>query len=359
MFKYIKNAAIIIITSAAVYYSIVFPQPIGKAVENSVNRCLSVIIPSMFIFLCITTFISKSGIHSILTSPFKRFSEKLLRIPKEGFAVFLLSMISGYPAGIKLINDNLSQGNINAKQADTMSCFCFFSGPAFISGTAAAFLYPDSNAGLLIFLSCLMGNIFVMFILTRTLSKLQNTKSIKNKMSSNTLILSVKSASSAMVQMCVMIAAFGGFIAILEISGIINSISLYTNSILNIPKETTNSILLSLLEISNIITLPTKDPQLLPITAFLISFGGICVHMQVASLAESYFSFKRFFTARILSAAFSGITAYFLIPYLNMESECSINYSIISQNKYSPLPSILLMIMMIMLMGIFKEKKKD
>lgn len=359
MLKIIKNTAIVIVTIAAIYFSVVFPQTIGTAVNNALNRCLTVIIPSMFIFLCITTFISKSNIHSIIGIPFKFISEKIFRIPKEGFAVFLLSMISGYPAGIKLINDNFVQGNITAPQAKAMSSFCFFSGPAFITGTAAAFLYPDSNAGLLIFLACLSGNFITMFVFTRKLPKLINTSSIKQSIVPNQLIPSVKLASSAMVQMCIMIVAFGGFISILEISGIINVVSVYTESILNLPKDTIKSIILSFLEISNIINLPSMQPQLLPIVSFLISFGGICVHMQISALADSNFSFKHFFTARLFSASVSAITAYFFIPFLNIEVPCSVSFKAVSQSNYSPLPSILLLIMMIMLMETFSKGKSD
>ncbi len=359
MLKTIKNAAIALITMAAVYFSVVFPQAIGQAVKQSVDRCLTVIIPSMFIFLCITTFISRSNIHSIIVSPLKAVSEKFFRLPKEGFAIFLLSMISGYPAGIKLINDNLSMGNITEKQAKAMNSFCFFSGPAFITGTAAAFLYPDSNGGFLVFISCIVGNLFVMLISTRKLDKIRNTISIKFDFKSNQLISSVKSASSAMLQMCVMIAAFGGFIAILNLSGIIYLITDYTSGIFNLSQDTTKIIILSLLEISNIITLPPMQPQLFPVVAFLLSFGGICVHMQVAALADSNFSFSEFFIARVISATVTAITAHFLLPFLNIDAQCSIAYKAVSENSYSPIPSILLVFMMIMLMGLFKEKKKD
>ncbi len=358
MLQFIKNTVIILITATAVYFSIMFPQAIGIAVKESADRCFSVILPSMFVFLCITTFISRSNIHSIITTPFRFISEKFFHISKEGFAVFLLSMISGYPAGIKLINDNFTQGNITSKQARIMNCCCFFSGPAFISGIATNYLYPESNAGLLIFLSCFFGNTLTLIIFTRKLPEIYNTNSINNSFKKNQLIPSVKSASSAMVQMCVMITAFGGFTEILKISGIIDFISKYTSSILNSSTDTTQSIIMSLLEISNIMTLPTMKAEFLPIVAFLISFGGICVHMQILSLAENNFSFTSFFIARILSSAISGITAYFLIPFLNIQAECYTSIKVVSENMYSPLPTFLLLIMMVMLMGTFKENKK-
>ncbi len=357
MIKTVKNTAVILLTAAAVYYCIVSPEVIGKAVSDSVDRCLCVIIPSMFIFMCITCFITKSGIHTFLGIPFKFISEKFFRIPKEGFAVFLLSMISGYPAGIKLVSENFSDGNLTDKQADAMNCFCCCAGPAFITGMAGAYLYPDSNAGLLLFLSVLCGNIATAFALSRTLPEIVKTKHVNLALKRNCFIPSVKSASSAMLQMCIMIVAFGGLCAILKLSGIINVISYYTASIFNLPQATTESIILSFLEISNIVTLPPMTLYIFPVAAFLISFGGICVHLQISAIAEHNFSLKRFFTARIFSASVSSITAVFLMRFLNADISCNVTYTVVSESNYSPLPSLLLLIMIVMLISVFGDKK--
>ena len=120
----IKTAAMILIIMTAVYFCLSFPQEIGQGVEKSIERCLDIIIPSMFIFMCLTTFITMSGAQSILSLPFKYISEKLFRLPGEGFAVFLLSLISGYPAGIKLVNDCAEKGYISHEQKKILCNIC-------------------------------------------------------------------------------------------------------------------------------------------------------------------------------------------------------------------------------------------
>lgn len=357
MNRIIKNTAVILLTAVCVYYCLVTPETVGEAVKNSVDRCLYVIVPSMFIFMCITCFISNSGMHIILSVPFKFVAEKLFRIPKEGFAVFLLSMISGYPAGIKLVNDNFSKGIITKKQSEVMNCYCCCAGPAFITGTAGNYLYPDSNAGMLLFISVLTGNLITALIMSQTLPKLNNTNCSKFKFKQNCFIPSVKSAGSAMLQMCIMIAAFGGLAAILKLSGFIDVISYYTSGIFNLPQSTTDSIILSLFEISNIVTLPTMQLYIFPVAAFLISFGGICVHMQIAAIADSNFSLKKFFIARIFSASVSAITAVFLMRFLNVDISCNITYKVVTDSSYSPLPSLFLLIMITMLLSVLGNKK--
>ncbi|MBQ3566458.1 MAG: hypothetical protein IJA12_04685, partial [Oscillospiraceae bacterium] len=195
MIKCIKNTAVIFITTAAVYFCIIYPQSVGNAVKEAVDRCLCVIVPSMFIFMCITVFISFTGIHSLLAVPFEFISEKLFRLPKEGFAIFLLSMISGYPTGIKLVTENYRNGNLTSEQASVMNNFCCCAGPAFISGTVAEFLYPDSNAGLLIFISVVSGNLVTALLLAVKLKKPYKTVKSSVSLKKNQLIPSVRTAS--------------------------------------------------------------------------------------------------------------------------------------------------------------------
>ncbi len=359
MIKFIKNTAIIFITTVAVYFCIIYPQNIGNAVKEAVDRCLCVIVPSMFIFMCITVFISNTGIHSLIAIPFEFISEKLFRLPKEGFAIFLLSMISGYPTGIKLVSENHKNGNLTSEQASAMNNFCCCAGPAFISGTVAEFLYPDSNAGLLIFISVVSGNLVSALVLAGRLKKPYKSEKIHVSLKKNQLIPSVRTASSAMLQMCIMIAAFGGFTCILKLSGTVSLLSHFISEITEITISTAENIVLTFLEISNIVNLPPMQLNLFPLTAFLVSFGGLCVHMQISALADSNFSAVKFFLSRTFSASVSGITAYFLMTFLNVDLSCNVNFKTVSHNDYSPLPSLFLIIMICILIGSFEKNAKN
>lgn len=358
--KKIKNIFYAASIMTAVYFCLRYPKDIGQSVENSVNRCMTLIIPSMFIFMCITSFITNSGLHRFLGRPLRFISEKLFRIPKEGLAIFILSMIAGYPAGTKLVADSFKNGEINGEQAKRMYCFCFSSGPAFISGTAAGILYPDSNAGLLIFLSVTAANIITALILSINAPKTCKKNEInRTPVNAGCIIPSVKSASSAMIQMCIMITAFGGFCCILRLTGILQYISVFTGNILHKnPNEIYNT-LMTILEISNIVNLPQMNVSLMPAAASLLSFGGICVLMQITALSDENFSIKMFIRTRLITAFISGMTCRFLLRFFNTQNvHQAISYNVISDNKYSPIPTVLLIIMMIMLLGTFKNSTK-
>ena len=162
-----------------------------------------------------------------------------------------------------------------------------------------------------------------------------------------------------MIQMCIMIAAFGGFCCILRLTGILQYISFFTGNILNKNPDEIYNTLMTILEISNIVNLPQMNISLMPVAASLLSFGGICVLMQITALSDKNFSIKMFIRTRLIAAFISGTACRFLLRFLNMHNVKEVvSYNIISDNKYSPLPTIFLIIMMIMLLGTFKNSDK-
>ena len=356
--KIIKNTAVTLLVTAAIYFCLGFPREIGESVQNSTGRCLDIIIPSMFIFMCITTFISMSGLHSLLGMPFKIISEKLFRLPKEGFAVFLLSLISGYPAGIKLVKDCCNSGGITSEQKRILGYICCCGGPAFISGTAAQYLYPDSNAAVLIFTSIISANILTAFFLTRCLPKIKKSPKRRTETDIKTLIPAVRSASSAMMQMCIMIVAFGGLLQMLKLSGGIEAIALPVSRTLDISAETVSAVIMSFLEISNIVTLPCMNEALFPAVTFLLSFGGVCVMMQIAALADKDLPIVRFIAARLCTALEAGVISRLLLPLLTLpkaDIPCSADFHAVTPTPHHAFAAAMLVVMM----GMMIKKEKN
>lgn len=355
MRKIIKNTVVILLTAIAVYYCLAYPKEIGESVKTCTDRCLTIILPSMFIFLCITTFISFSGIHKILGLPFKIIAEKVFRLPVEAFAIFLLSLVSGYPAGVKLTVESRKKNEISPQQGKIMSCICCCGGPAFISGTAAACLYPDSNASTILFTSIIFANIISAFLCTRALPRIFRSQRPKLNITPSAFVPAVRSSATAMMQMCIMILAFGGAICILRLSGCIDLISDTVALIIGSPSFTIRSVIMTFLEISNIVTLPAMDMSLFPIVTFLLSFGGICVVMQIISLSDKNFSVKLFLTVRLLTALTASLIGKLLMPLLSFNYAVTTvyvnaNHQITATKTPFPIASIFLVIMMIMLM---------
>ena len=338
----IKNILSLFLISAAVFFCLKYPYDISTAVSNGLDRCIDVMIPSMFVFMCITSFTVSCGLHRILSVPLTPFARYVLRLTPEQFGIFLLSIFSGYPTGIKLLKDSLSENEISKKDFDRLSCFCFAGGPAFISGTVSGVLFPGTSAGMLCFLSITTGNLICAFI-TGLFSPVPQKSScrIRTRITSGIFTQSVLSSGRAMFSMCVMIVLFSGLLKAMQLSGILDIIS---------AENGTSGLIYSLLEISNIAELRNPKIQLLPIITFLLSFGGICVLIQIIAVSDGLLNIRRFLFFRLVSAGFSAIVCRLISRFFYLGTTDAAVYGTVKVSR-RPLCAVMIFAMTIMLLS--------
>lgn len=355
----IKNIILTITVITAVYFCIRYPDYISEAVSDSLIRCIDVMIPSMFIFMCISAIAVNSGIHNIISIPFRPVSKYIFRLKDSQFGIFMLSLVSGYPTGIKLLTDSYKKRKLSKDEFDRLSCFCFASGPAFIIGTVSGILYPETSAGIIVFLSVTAGNISAAVICSLFCSFPKKEKSrIKTNISAECFINSTVSSAHAIFQMCIMIVAFSGIFQIIKVSGAINLISEAAAGLTGIEIYKVSSIISCIFEISNIIILPINDIGMLPVISSLISFGGICVLIQIIAISGGLLNIKRFITVRIFSSFASALFCNLIMKFININAVSAFAPAI-THSKFPPLPSVLLIIMTFMLLSITKSYRQQ
>ena len=77
-------------------------EQIAEGVRVALMRCLNVMIPSLFAFLAAAEMLVRGGAYIHLSRPLRPLS-RLMGMPGELGAVFLLSNVAGYPAGAAAI----------------------------------------------------------------------------------------------------------------------------------------------------------------------------------------------------------------------------------------------------------------
>ncbi len=352
-FKSVSFTAILLVS---IGICIANTDEVGRSVALATERCINVIIPSMFIFMCLTTIMACCGIHKIIGLLFYPISRFVFKINTAHFGIFILSMFSGYPSGIKLLSDALKRHEISRTEFEHLSCFCFASGPAFISGTVSGTLYPHTSAGLLCFISVICGNIATA-ILYSFFSPSKNFEIQKSHLyfSSQNITDAVISSSKAIFQMCSMIIAFSGFFCIAKLSGTVGIISNILSSTLNINYNVADVLVSSFFEISNLVNLPCSSPELLPIICAFLSFGGICVFIQVIVISENLINIRKFITARAVSAILSALVCKLISRFFNL-GVYHVFKPAVTECNYGVLPSVMLIFMIIILISTDKKK---
>src|SRR5574344_476395 len=123
---------------------------------------------SIAIFMFFTKILTDLDFLSWLTNLFTKLNKILFKAPAISSYIFLMSIISGYPVGAKLISEFYEMGAISKVQANKLCTFCSTSGPLFIIGSVGTSMFLNSTLGYIMFLSHILGS-FLNGILYRKL----------------------------------------------------------------------------------------------------------------------------------------------------------------------------------------------
>lgn len=357
----LKNLVIGTVTVLYMVLLIVFVKDIGEAVSNSLKVCFEVIIPSLYAFMTASGFVVSSNLYIVLSKPFGAVSRYIFRIPSEYFSVFLIGSVGGYPVGAKLLSELYGEGKIDKETAEQMLSYCYLAGPAFICGIAGIRLFSSVKAGMIIFAAIISANLIIAVIsgLGRPIPP-KKVITAKLDLSSEKLVKSVGGGAKGMFSICAIIVFFSTIICILEKSGILTYISQGLADVTGMKYSDASAAVRTIIEISNISSLSRGDYSLIPLTASLLSFGGLCVLMQVNGFLQGKLSSKRFYFFRILATIISYLLCKLYLEVFDPNIVPTIAPAGAAIRQSSPIPTLFLLIMTILLLSnisIAKKKK--
>ncbi len=323
--------------------SAICSENISESIVNSINICINVIIPSMFIFMVISTYILSSGLYKIIFSPLHYVLKKILKLDNELFSIFLLSLIGGYPIGVQLLNGLISQNKNYSAIAEKSSGFLYCISPSFAITMLGLGLYGSVEAGFIIYFS----NAFSCFLTAVICSRIYNLKlTDKNTIATSygSITDAVNSSSKTLLKICSIIVFFNSIITAFE--------CLLIYSGLELP-ETIKAIL----EISNILRIKGMSVSSLPFISALASFGGICVLIQCFSLVKGRYSLKKFFLLRFCNAVLSFIITHIIVNTTEISIPAFAAYNEISVFNFSHQGSACIFLLIMFIFFMQKSEK--
>lgn len=296
-----------------------YSSSISEYVKDAINTCLLVIVPSMYGFMIVSDLFIKTNVYKLIGKILSKVTKKLLNLNGELFAIFLISNVAGYPIGAKLIASLEANHKIPSRVAKNMYCYCYCSGLAFIMGMLSKNV-ADKNAlkvSLIVYGSNVISNLILCVIINSRLEPYNEPiNSISVKLSSKTLIDSINGSFKVLCSVCTMIVSFSIVISILESTGFSRLIYTLVAKVFNFSLKDANLILNSILEVSRTTYLTVTGILYLPIVSALLSFGGICVVLQIVSIADSSFNLVYFLKCRMFTSMSSFVICYVLVKLL-------------------------------------------
>lgn len=305
----VKKHLLAVILVCAAAGVIACPAELSAAVRISVSGCLEVVIPALFAFTVISIYMQRSGLYLTALLPLTKPLSKLLRLPEELCAVYLLANIGGYPVGARLLSELVKSGRLSRRDAGRLLCCCYGSGPSFVIGTAGTEVFGSAAAGGVIYAACLLSSFAVALVVCRTgeCITLGGGES-RLDLSADCFVRSVDGGARVMYTVCAMAAAFAAVTALLERSGITGIMSLLFGAAgLG---GNADHVFPAFLEVTRVRDMLPDGALAAPLCAGLLSFGGVCVIMQIMAVSGGLVPVRGLLISRIPAALMSAALAF-------------------------------------------------
>lgn len=281
--------------------------------------CGNILIPSLFPFMVLSTFIVKCGLADALGRFLSPITKRLFHTNGCVGAVILLGMTGGFPVGARGITALYDERKTDLKTAQALSMFLVGGGPGFVIFVVGTTLYNDTLTGLLLWLSQAAAQIILGVYSCRKLTYTQpNSTNIQRQPLCNTIVESTQIGVNGMLSLCGLVIIFSCVFGILEDIHLTEILSQILCSV-GIPQGISKSILSILWEVTKGCSTCCDNAVPIWFTAFALGWSGICVHFQVYSVVTALNISKIKFTLYrlaqgVISAVITAVIFFFYTP---------------------------------------------
>ena len=141
--KYVPLYAALIAFATILAYS---PERYVPACFEGMALWAKCVAPALFPFMVITMLLIKTGGAKLAARPFER-AGKFLGLPPAAAVIFVMSAVSGYPAGSRIVCEYCERGEISPDDARRLAPLCSTSGPLFIIGSVGQNMFGNKAYG--------------------------------------------------------------------------------------------------------------------------------------------------------------------------------------------------------------------
>lgn len=343
LFSESKNYRLLMITVVLCLYFTNL-HTIHKSVINSVELCISLILPSLFPAIFLSYFLTEYGFSQSIRKFIHKITVSLFGISGNCAEGIISGLLLGY--NCSFVSAVRARENNYADLISAQRTALFFSTPgiSFCVMIAGSNFLNSPFHGWILLLSDLITGLITALIF----NQIQQNKSvilqeIKSHSLTEALVISVKYTSQAMLSICAWIIFFNSFIAVLSDISYFSSVS----DIITIFGEITTGLSFS----SN------KNIFLMTLCLY---FGGFCIFLQQLPLMRQLeINPLKCLIIKILNTLLSSIIAKLLFSFFPLDAD------VFSGNfnprfcSVSPIGTISLILLLLINFSILASEKNN
>ena len=340
----VAAAILLIITnaSAAVEYA-----------GASLDICLGIIVPTLFPFFVCSGLLIYSGFCETIAKVFRFCMRPLFRVSEMGASAFVIGIVSGYPLGAITAGELFKGSYITKTEAERLLSFCNNSGPLFILGSVGVAMYSDMRVGVALYvchiLAAITTGIIFRFYKKNDYVAPKTIMTAPERSMGEIFSVSLSNAVSNILTVCGAVLFFGVIshliIDLLPSAGVVSAISA------------------ALMEfVTGVVRVSGLDlplTQRLVITAFVVGFAGLSVHLQVMAATHRYgLSLLPYILGKLLHGIISAFYTYLYLcfnPLTAVVFKTSINKSFSVSAAYMAVVVIICLISAISIRLVHNE----
>ncbi len=328
--------------------TLIYPKEIGSGVKDGIFLLGDSLIPSLFPFAVLSTYIAVCPATEYLSELLKKPSHVIFGVSDCGLLAVILGFLGGYPIGAKIVCKLYECKKISQKEAHLLFCWCVNPGISFVITAIGQFMLKNTFYGVVLYISVVLSSVtigvFSRFIYKVELSETNSALKINNE---NLFIDSVASGSKTMLSICGWVLLFSA------ISGGVDAL---------IKNRYASLFIKALLEVTTGCKYAALNNLSLPLISALLSFGGFAVIFQVSPfLQKCKCKIKYFIATRVVNASLSAFYCSVILKISNLSAETAVTLWVGSshvQLSHSIGASIILILTCIVLILEVDYKKK-
>ncbi|MBO5858912.1 MAG: hypothetical protein J6R20_03975 [Clostridia bacterium] len=276
------------------------------------SNCAQVIVPSLFPFMTAASILGESELPEWLKKLIEPLTRRVFHQPAESAIAIAVGLLGGYPSGTKAAVSLCKSGRISESQAKSLMLFCVNPGTGFCVNAIGVSLLGSEKSGIIIFASLCISAVLTGLVVRAPKEDSVCTVRVIAKNPSGIFVESVASGASGIIGVCAFTTLFSGVISVISSSGV---------------SEKTATAIACILEITSGCAAASGKISL-PLLTGVCAFGGLCVHMQIFSVAgELKPDYKKFFLCRAVHSVLSVVVCTLLLKLFPVEEPTFLSVS--------------------------------